>query len=95
MALVGTRRPTHYGRAVAEDLGFHLAKAGSTVISGLATGIDTAAHRGALKGGGRTLAVLGGALDCLYPESNRELAREITGQGAVISEFPFGRKPGA
>ena len=93
VALVGTRRPTHYGRAVAEDLGFHLGKARVTVISGLATGIDTAGHRGALKAGGRTLAVLGGALDCLYPESNRELAREITGQGAVISEFPFGRKP--
>jgi DNA processing protein len=63
------------------------------VNSGLARGIDTAAHEGALKGGGRTLAVLGGALDKFYPPENRILAEKIAEQGAVISEFPFGREP--
>lgn len=93
IAIVGTRRPTHYGKDVGENLGFHLAKSGFTVVSGLATGIDTVAHRGALKAEGRTLAVLGGALDCFYPASNKALAREISARGAVISEFPFGKKP--
>lgn len=94
MAVVGTRRPTLYGRETARTLSFQLAQAGLPVISGLARGIDTEAHRGALNAGGRTVAVMGGALDCLYPESNRTLAREIVRQrGAVISEFPFGRKP--
>jgi len=93
VAVVGTRRPTHYGRATAEDLSYRLGKLGFTIVSGLARGIDTAAHRGALKAGARTLAVLGGALDCLYPAENRGLAREIAGQGAVLSEFPFGRRP--
>ena len=93
IAIVGTRRPTHYGKDVGENLAFHLGRAGFTIISGLATGIDTVAHRGALKAEARTLAVLGGALDCFYPASNRKLAREISERGAVISEFPFGKKP--
>ncbi len=93
MAVVGSRHPTIYGRDTAERLAYHLARAGFTVVSGLARGIDTAAHRGALKGGGRTLAVLGGALDCLYPEENAGLARDLSAQGAVLSEFPLGRKP--
>ena len=93
LALIGSRRTSHYGRQVADRLAFQLAKTGYTVVSGLARGIDTAAHEGALKGGGRTLAVLGGALDHFYPPENRELAERISGQGAVLSEFPFGRAP--
>ena len=93
IALVGTRHPTHYGRDVAEQLGYQLAKAGFVVVSGLAEGIDTAAHKGALKGQGRTLAVIGGGLDRLYPPSNAELAAHIAGHGAVLSEFPLGRQP--
>lgn len=92
VAVVGTRRATHYGLSVADRLGYQLAKCGLTVISGLARGIDTAAHRGALKGGGRTLAVLGSALDKLYPQENADLARKIATQGAVISEYTLGRE---
>lgn len=95
LAVVGTRAASAYGRAQAERLSFLSAKAGLTVVSGLARGIDTAAHRGALKSGGRTIAVIGGALDCLYPPENKGLADEIAaGRGAVISEFPMGREPG-
>ena len=93
VAIVGTRRATHYGISVADRLGYQLAKVGFAVISGLARGIDTAAHKGALKGGGRTLAVLGSALDKLYPPENEELAEAIAKQGAVISEYPLGREP--
>jgi DNA processing protein len=93
VAVVGTRHPTHYGRDTAETLGHGLAASGMTVVSGLAEGIDTAAHRGALKARGRTIAVLGGAMDCLYPPSNAGLAAQIEGQGAVVTEFPFGRQP--
>ncbi len=93
IAIVGTRRPTHYGKDVGENLAFHLGRAGFTIVSGIATGIDTVAHRGALKAETRTLAVLGGALDCFYPASNKKLAREVSERGAVISEFPFGKKP--
>lgn len=94
LGVVGTRRASHYGAAQAERLSYGAAKAGFTIVSGLARGIDTAAHRGALKAGGRTVAVLGGALDQLYPPENRALADEIAdGHGAVISEFPMGRTP--
>ncbi len=93
LALVGTRHATHYGLSTADRMGYQLAKVGFTVVSGLARGIDTASHRGALKGGGRTLAVLGSALDCLYPAENEELARQIAQQGAVISEYALGRQP--
>lgn len=95
LAVVGTRAASAYGRAQAERLSFLSAKAGLSVVSGLARGIDTAAHRGALKAGGRTIAVIGGALDCLYPPENKGLADEIAaGRGAVASEFPMGREPG-
>jgi len=93
IAVVGTRRPTHYGRETAERFGYRLGQTGWCVISGLAAGVDTAAHKGALKAKGRTLAVLGSALDCIYPAENSGLAREIAKRGAVISEFPLGRRP--
>jgi len=93
IGVVGTRRPTHYGRETAGMLGFGLARCGFTVVSGLAAGIDTEAHRAALRARGRTIAVLGGALDCMYPRANAGLADEIAAQGAVLTEFPFGRQP--
>jgi len=93
IALVGSRRTSHYGLETAERLGFLLAQSGVSVISGLARGIDTAAHRGALKGRGRTVAVLGGGLDCLFPPENAGLAAEIERQGSVVTEYPFGRQP--
>ncbi|MCX7009530.1 MAG: DNA-processing protein DprA [Kiritimatiellaeota bacterium] len=92
VAVVGTRRASHYGLSVADRLGYQLAKCGLVVVSGLARGIDSAAHQGALKGGGRTIAVLGSALDTLYPPENADLARKIMGQGAVISEYTLGRE---
>ncbi len=93
VAMVGTRNPTHYGRDCAYKLSFALAKAGLCVCSGLALGVDTAAHEGALKAGGRTVAVIGGGFDHLYPPDNAGLADRIAEQGAVLSEFPFDRKP--
>ena len=93
LAVVGTRRASHYGVAQADRLAYQASKAGFTVVSGLARGIDTVAHKAALKAGGRTLAVLGGAIDRVYPPENRGLAEEITTQGALISEFPLGREP--
>jgi len=93
IAVVGTRHPTHYGMDCARSLSFQLGKAGVCVISGLALGVDTAAHEGALRSGGRTLAVIGSGLDNLYPDENAKLAERIAGHGAVISEFPFARKP--
>jgi DNA processing protein len=94
VAVVGTRRPTMYGRETTARLTGQLARCGLTIVSGLAEGVDTAAHDAALSAGGRTLAVIGSGMDCLYPPGNRALADRIAaGQGAVISEFPFGRKP--
>lgn len=93
IALIGSRRTTHYGRQVADRLAYQLGRIGYVVVSGLARGIDTAAHEGALKSGGRTIAVLGGALDKLYPSENTALAEAIEKNGAVISEFPLGREP--
>ena len=94
VAIVGTRHPTVYGRETARRFGYQLAAAGYTVVSGLAVGIDTEAHSGALQANGRTAAVLGGALDCLFPKENQQLARDIAQkEGAVICEYPFGRQP--
>ena len=93
LGIVGTRQATHYGLGVADKLSYQLAKVGFCVISGLARGIDTAAHKAALKAGGRTIAVLGSALDTLYPPENRELADRIAESGAVVSEYALGREP--
>jgi DNA processing protein len=93
VALIGSRRATPYGMAVAEDLAAELAARGVTVISGLARGIDSAAHRGALRGGGRTIAVLGSGTDVIYPPENRQLAAEIEEHGAVLSQFAPGTRP--
>lgn len=90
VAIVGTRLATPYGRSVAERLARGLAAAGLTVVSGLARGIDTCAHQGALAAGGRTVAVIGSGLDRLYPAENRELAARIAARGAVLSEYPPG-----
>ena len=86
IAIVGSRHATHYGKTVAENLARGLSLAGFTIVSGLARGIDAAAHRGALKAGGRTIAVLGGGLLKMYPPEHAELAAEISHQGAVLSE---------
>jgi DNA processing protein len=93
IAVVGSRRASSSGQSITERLARDLALRGITVVSGLARGIDTAAHRGALKGGGRTIGVLGSGLDILYPPENRILFDEITSQGAVVSEFPLGTAP--
>jgi DNA processing protein len=92
VALVGSRRTTLYGQAVAKRFGAELARLGFCVVSGLARGIDTAAHEGALSAGGRTAAVLGTGIDIIYPPENLELYRRIVANGAVLSEFPFGRR---
>lgn len=93
IAVVGTRRTTRYGRQVAEQFATDLARAEITVVSGLARGIDSIAHKSALAAGGRTIAVLGCGLDTVYPPENRNLAIEIARQGALISEYPLGTKP--
>jgi DNA processing protein len=93
LAVVGTRRPTPYGLAAAERLSADLASAGLTVVSGLARGIDTAAHKGALSVEGKTVAVLGCGVDLVYPAENRRLSDEIAKKGALISEFPMGAPP--
>lgn len=92
IAVVGSRRTTLYGQSVAKKLGADLARLGFCVVSGLARGIDTAAHEGALSVEGKTVAVLGCGLDIVYPPENLDLYRRIAETGAVISEFPFGRK---
>src|SRR3989442_9293914 len=93
IAIVGARRASEYGRHMAEELARRLAQAGVTVVSGLAAGVDAAAHHAALAAGGRTVAVLGTGIDRVYPKWHRELARAIAGQGALVSEFPCGSPP--
>jgi len=93
IAIVGSRHASSSGLSITERFARDLALRGITVVSGMARGIDTAAHRGAIKGGGRTIGVLGSGLDILYPPENRKLFDEIIGQGAIVSEFPLGTAP--
>ena len=93
VAVVGSRKATHYATESAKKLSFQMAYAGLTVASGLARGIDTAAHQGALAAKGRTIAVIGSGLGELYPPENAELADRIAASGAVVSEFPIDTKP--
>ncbi|GMU91607.1 MAG: DNA processing protein DprA [Candidatus Hydrogenedentota bacterium] len=93
VAVVGTRRATPYGIRMAEKFGREMAARGVTVVSGMAAGIDAAAHRGALEAGGRTIAVLGCGADVVYPQQNAELMKEIIKHGCVISQFPMGTSP--
>lgn len=90
LGVVGTRRPTPYGLAVAERLAGDLAHAGLAIGSGMARGVDSAAHRGALAAGGDTIAVLGCGVDVVYPSENKKLAAEIAAKGLLLSEFPMG-----
>jgi DNA processing protein len=93
IAVVGARRASEYGRRMAAELATGLAEAGVTVVSGLAAGIDAAAHRAALAAGGRTVAVLGTGIDRVYPSWHADLADAIARQGALVSEFPCGAAP--
>ncbi len=93
IAMVGSRRCSTYGRNAAEMLARQLAERGITIVSGLARGIDTAAHRGTLDGQGLTIAVTGTGLDGVYPKENRKLAERIQEQGAILTEFPLRTPP--
>ncbi len=94
VAVVGTRRCTRYGIDLAEAFGVAIARSGWTTVSGLARGIDAAAHRGCLRDGGHAVAVLGSGIDVCYPEENRPILDEILAEGgAVVSEYPPGTPP--
>ena len=92
IAIVGTRHTTLYGQATAKKFASELARLGFCIVSGLARGIDTAAHEGALFVGGKTVAVLGTGVDIIYPPENIDLYRRVEAKGAIVSEFPFGRR---
>ncbi len=93
LAMVGSRNPTPPGEETAYQFAAHLATGGLTITSGLALGIDSASHRGALSAGGTTVAVLGSGIDTIYPSENRPLATEILASGALVSELPLGSAP--
>jgi len=93
VGVVGTRKPSHYGSECAKKLSYQLANAGITIVSGLARGVDTFAHQGALAAKGRTVAVIGSGLLAIYPPENRDLAEKIAASGAVVSEFSMRVKP--
>ncbi|MBT5903836.1 MAG: DNA-protecting protein DprA [Opitutaceae bacterium] len=92
VAVVGSRKTTLYGQKVARTLARELTQAGFCIVSGLARGIDTAAHEGSLEAGGPTVGVLGTGMDIIYPPENLDLYRQVKAHGAVVSEFPFGRR---
>ncbi|MFC1558666.1 DNA-processing protein DprA [candidate division KSB1 bacterium] len=93
ISIVGSRKASVYGKIAAGNISRELAERGITIISGMAHGIDTIAHQGALKANGRTMAVLGCGIDIIYPKENKKLYEQICENGAVISEFPFRTKP--
>lgn len=95
IGIVGTRRASVYGREVAHTLSRDLAAQGISIVSGLAVGVDTVAHKAALEAGGRTIAVLGSGVDQIYPPVNRSLAQQIVQNGALVSEYPLGTRPDA
>ena len=95
VAVVGTRKASAYGRQAAYQFSYDLARAGVTIVSGLARGIDSIAHRAAMEAGHRTLAILGSGLDVIYPRENRRLAEDILQNGAIVSEHPLGTRPNA
>jgi DNA processing protein len=95
LAIVGSRRPTIYGRQVTEEIAADLARSGIIIVSGLARGIDSVAHRAVLDAGGKTVAVFGSGLDIVYPGENAKLAQAIMERGALVSEHPLGIKPKA
>jgi len=93
LAIVGTRKPSKYGWDATLQLAYHVSQQNVTIVSGLAQGIDTAAHRGALSGRGRTIAVMANGIDKIYPNENLDLAQEIMKHGALITEMPIGSAP--
>ena len=93
VAIVGTRTPTEYGRRWTRKISITLTRRGFTIVSGMAAGIDTEAHRSCLEVGGRTMAVLGTGVDIVYPKENRQLCERVMNQGLLISEYPAGTKP--
>jgi DNA processing protein len=95
VAVVGTRAATRYGRQMVDEIAGDLARSGITVVSGLARGIDSLAHRAALRAKGRTIAVLGCGIDVMYPREHRDLAEAVVENGALVTEYPLGTKPEA
>ena len=93
LAVIGSRRSTSYGKRVAEKISYSLSQKGFTIVSGMARGIDSYGHKGALRATGKTIAVLGSGLDHIYPPENNDLFEQIQKKGAVISEFPPDTKP--
>jgi len=93
VAIVGSRKSSQRGKNLAHDFAYELAQNGVTIVSGLARGIDTVAHKAALAAGGRTLAVLGNGIDVVYPAENRRLFEAISKNGALLTEFPLGTRP--
>lgn len=93
IAMVGSRNPSHYGKEAAFEFAKHLANAGLIVTSGMATGIDSCSHRGALEASGLTISVWGTGLDMVYPAKNKSLAEDILKEGTLVSEYPIGTKP--
>ncbi len=92
LSIVGTRAPSLYGQRICRELSCNLAKRGFCIVSGMARGIDAIAHRGAIEANGKTIAFLGSGMDVIYPPEHLDLYRKISQSGAVLSEFPFGRK---